>query len=97
MSSSITQAWVKSLAKKVRSAIAHPPAGPPFTSDLMIRNDGPVSGNDDALTAGSLALSTTQDFLGHLSLGVDRVQAPCERLGGVVREDKGHDSASLTL
>ena len=88
---------MKSLAKKWRRAIAHPPAGPPFTSDRMTRNEGPSFESDDVLTAGWLALSTKRTSSGTSAWAPIAVEAPCKRVWGIVSEDKGHDSASLTL
>ncbi len=59
MSSSITQASLKSLERKSRRAMAHPPAGPRLTSDRMTLVGTPVDGSAPIWIGGSLALSTT--------------------------------------
>ena len=55
----MTQASLKSLERKSRRAMAHPPAGPKLTSDRMIRVGTPVGGSASIWIGGSLALSTT--------------------------------------
>ncbi len=63
----------------------------------MTRSDRLAPGNDDAFDRWLARIVNDDDFVGRLRLGVYGRKAPRKRMRSIVREDKCHGPASLTL